>query len=722
MRSWIVDRKQRYLLMLGAIAVMALLVDAPMVGITFIGDDALRANIDGWIAVHHSGLLAAFQSEVLHEDLYRGRFHPLFVALTLFEMHLVHQPLPLKLAQLFAVGLNVATLAFVVREILGSRPRALLAAFLAVFMLQIRNVSDATNGDALHLQLTFEFGMLAIGLLAYSLRLRGPANWASYGVSIVSFAIALLLYETSIPLILPLVLASMCARRSWAIRLALALPFVAVLVADVIAIIVVRNTWPPPPGAIYAPNFGVPYLYASVWQLVSTLPLIYELVDPQAVFHATNTYWPLAILAVLAVVCAIIGWMLTKKWRRSAQRRDDSSGVAVALTTGAALLAPALMVAASPVYQKVIDLALPYAPVYFQGFGLAIVLATCLPLRIVSPRATGALVAACATAFLVLFASNVVVAGQFDATKYARRTIVDGSIHRTASGIPSGAFVFLDNSYYWVNGNSYYGVNEAKIRGPLLWDSRYFYRLWSGRTWQTRPLSAENLSAGQDAYEIRSVKNAAGHGTLVVEHVRGRAEGPPALISARVFEHGTPPASTSVPAIAPAFAPRDFKVIASGPTWRVTEFRPRCFLLPDDALVGNAPSAAQIVYGDGFSVAETDGTMGWHWAGPRARLALVNVTGTAFVVELRAKVGTVGAARGTVNAIWPAGSEQIEISDDPRPIHLQVSLPARGQIAIQFSARAPNVALAGDSRDLRFRVIDASVTDDTGCTAKDARA
>ncbi|HVA33184.1 MAG TPA: hypothetical protein VNG31_03485 [Candidatus Baltobacteraceae bacterium] len=132
MRDLIKDRNQSYLLALAGIVLIVLFVDAPTIRITFIGDDALRASIDGWLAVHHSGLLAAFQSERLREDLYNGRFHPLFVALTLIEMHLVHQPLPLKLVQLFAVGLNVATLAFVVREILGSASRALLAALFVV--------------------------------------------------------------------------------------------------------------------------------------------------------------------------------------------------------------------------------------------------------------------------------------------------------------------------------------------------------------------------------------------------------------------------------------------------------------------------------------------------------------------------------------------------------------------------------------------------------------
>lgn len=44
----------RYSWAFAAVVFAALIVDAPMLGISFVGDDALRANIDGWLAVHHA--------------------------------------------------------------------------------------------------------------------------------------------------------------------------------------------------------------------------------------------------------------------------------------------------------------------------------------------------------------------------------------------------------------------------------------------------------------------------------------------------------------------------------------------------------------------------------------------------------------------------------------------------------------------------------------------
>ena len=713
-------RMHRYTWFLTAIVLLALAVDAPMLGITFIGDDALRANVDGWIAVHHSGLLEAFRRELLQEDFFMGRFHPLFVALTLVEMHLVHQPLPLKLAQLIAIGLNVVTLAFAVRELTGSPWRALLAALAAVFTLQIRSVADATNGDTLHLQMTLECGLLAIGLLAYSQRQRGWAGRASYAASILLFGAALLLYEITTPLILPLVLLSMRAHRSWAMRVASALPFCLVLAADIAAIVVVRHTWPPGAGSFYAPSFGGPFFYASLWQIASTVPFVYELVDPQSIFHASSTYWPFAVFAATAILGTAAVLAVASKRPEAGRQDRDAYGLVVALAAGAALFAPALMVASSPVYQQVIHAGLPYAPVYLQGFGFAIVVAACVPLRTFSPLATRVLISACIAGLLVIFASNVVVAGQFDAWKYARRTIVDGLVHGAASDIPVNAWVFLDNSYFWVNEASEYGPDNQKIPGALLWDSSYFYRLWSGRTWQTRPLAMEKLKAGADAFEIRSAMNGPRNGTLVVEQVRGRSVGPPALISAKIFERGTPMTPATTPAIANAFAAGDFKVVGGDSNWRISEFHPHCALLPDDALIGNAPSAVQIAYADGFSVAESDGTMRWHWAGPQAVLTLANDTAAPLVAELRAGLSTIGASRGTVTVTWPHETKQLGIGDRSQPVDIRVALPASARVEVRFKAEAPNVALVGDSRDLRFRLIDAALADVTGCTAQDS--
>jgi hypothetical protein len=709
----------RYSWAFAAVVFAALIVDAPMLGISFVGDDALRANIDGWLAVHHANLLDAFRAELFGEDFSSGRFHPLFIALTLFQMHLVHQPIPLKLAQLFAVGLNVATVAFVVFELTGSASRALVVAVFSVLTLQIRNVYDATNGDTLHLQATLECGLLAVGLFAYSLRQRGLIRWISYGMSILSFTAALLFYELMTPLILALLLLSAGWSRAWARHLALSLPFVAVLAADVVVLVAVRHTWPQAAGSFYAANYGPSYIYAVLFQAVSTVPFLYEFVDPQNVFHATGTYWPFAVLAALAALSAAAGWALARE-RAGGEAHAEARVVIVALATGLALLAPAVIVAASPLYQQAIRFGLPYAPVYFQGFGLAIIAAVCLPRRYAPPASLRLLGVACALSLLVLFASNAVVAGELATSGYARRTIVGGLVHRAASDVPIGALVFLDHSYSWVNDNSYYGMGET-ARGPVLWDSMYFYRLWSGRTWRTRPLSTEKLRAGEEAYEIRSIANDANRGTLIVEKVRGRARGlSPVIADAAIYERGVPTDSPAVPAVASAFAADDFTLVNHGANWRLSAFHPHCDALPNDALIANAPSAARIIYGDGFYVAEDDGKVQWRWAGPLADLALVNETASPLVTDLRAPIETVGPARGTVIITSPAGRQRIEVSDHAQTIHMSASLPPRSRVAIHFEADAPNVALAGDWRDLRYRVVDATLTDRIGCGAEDA--
>lgn len=699
--------------MIAAAVAAAIIVDAPMLGITFVGDDVFRANIDGWLAIHHSTLLDAFHAELFREDLSKGRFHPLFIILSLVEMHLVHDPPILKALQLLAVGLNVATVAFVAGTLTGSRSRGVVAAILTVVTLQLRNVYDATNGDTLHLQVTAEFGLLSVGLLASSqLRSRWTGR-ITYGASVLSFAAALLTYEVMAPLILPLVALTFSRDRSWPRRLGLALPFAIVLLADIAVLAAVRHSFPQNQGSYYAPSFGVPYFQALLYQIVSTIPFLYEAIDPQNIFHVSGAYWPLVILAAFAVLGIAVAGILSR-----GLKEGERPSAFIPLLTGLAFFGPAVVVAASPIYQQQIQLGLPYAPVYFQGFGLAIIAATLLPMPVFPLLPRLLFSGSAVLSLFVLFASNVVASSQFDAPKYARRTIIGGLLRGIAENIPNGAMVFLDQSYV-VNEVSYYGVPDEQERGPLLWDSRYFYRLWSGRTWQTRPLATEKLGAGQDAYEIRSVDNGPYGGTLVVQHVRGRAGLPPVLVSAEIFQRNASREPNELP-IAPAFALSQFTFTHDGTGVRMMAFHPRCTMLPNDALLADTPSVAQIVYGPGFSVLEHDKVIYWRWAGSQATLTIVNDTTAALKSELRMAIGTSRAVRAVVSISFPGGRRRIAIGGDASPVRMNFSMPPKSRIEFHFDASGPNVASPGDSRDLRFRVIDATLIDRTGCARGDA--
>ena len=704
-----------------AIVCAALFVDAPMLVISFVGDDALRANIDGWLAVHHATLLDAFRSELIREDLMTGRFHPAFVGWTLLEMHLIHRPFPLKLAQLLAVGLNVATLAFVVHELTGSAKRALAAAACSVLMLQIRAVYDATNGDTLHLQLTLESGLLTIGLFAYARRNEGSIRWISYGASIVFYATAVALYELMLPLLLPLLLLTASGDRGrTARRFAMSLPFVAVAAADVATLIVVRRMFPPTAGSFYAASFGTSYAYAAASQVFSTLPFVYEFVDPQNIFRSSGTYWALAALAMLASVGGAVAWLSARRPAVDAVNTRDRINF-VSLATGFVLTLSGTIAAASPIYQQMIRPGLPYAPVYFQGFGLALIAFASFPRRTAAPSRQSRLArVAYGLSLLVLFIANVIVARALIPSGYARSTIVDGLTRDAADDVPAGALVFLDQSYYWVNGNSYFGLGNAR-RGPLLWDSVYFYRLWSGRTWRTRPLSAEKLSEGEKAFEIRSVANDADHGILIVQRVRGRGiSTPPTLQNARIYQRGLSDSAPPAPRTASAFASDDFKQVSSGPGWRLSEFRPHCDALANDALVANAPTAARLIYERGFGVVESDGKREWRWAEATAGLTFVNDTDRRIVSNFRAAIETVGRSRGNVTIILPGGEQRVAINAQPRIIKILVSIAPRSHDEVLLRANSPNVALPGDARDLRYRIVDAITEDQFGCGAADA--
>jgi len=678
---------------LASVVAAAVLVSLPLLWTSFIGDDAFYANVDGWLAAHHTNLLDAFRTELLQEDLRKGRFHPLFVVLSVVQFHFFHDPLPLKIVQVLAIGLNVATVWLLMYELTRNAGRATMAAAFAVLALQLRFVADATTSDTLHLQLTAECGLLALWALAYAVRTRRPIP---YLLAVVSYAAAALFYEIMLPLVVPLVAVVALAPLPWRRRVLLILPVLAVAAADAFALAGIREAFPQPAGAIYAPQLdAVVYLRTAGVQLVSTLPFLYELIDPHGVFHATGTYWPLGALCVIAVIAAIAGWI------RGDAGPADATGSKAALIVGATLVvAPALLVAASPALQAAIALGVPYAPVYLQGFGVAIA-AAALPLPRGAPRA---LAVAGAAALLVLLVSNALVATRFGYWKYPRATIVTGLQRGVAANVPSGARFFLDDSF---------AVNNALLPDHILWNSTYFYRLWGGRTWDTAPLATERLGAGERAYELRSTSNDAHHGKLIVAQVEGRGAREPVLIAATIYERGTAP-------IPSAFAPADFVPQDHGDGWTLVAFRPHCAALARDALIANAPSVATVAYGDGFSVAESDGTHRWRWGGRSATIAIGNDTGAPVTTEFAAGIGTVGGATGTVGITTPEGAQRVAIASDPRPLRVRALIGPHGRIELRFAADAPNVAAPGDARDLRFRLVDVALRDRSGCAAPDA--
>jgi len=527
------------------------------------------------------------------------------------------------------------------------------------------------------------------------------------------FGAATLFYEIMLPLVLPLVVLAATARRPALVRIALALPFVLVAAADALALAEIRRGFPQTIGTAYAPNLDpAAYVHAAALQLVSVTPLLYEVVDPAGLFHATATYWPFLGFTAVAVLAVLAAWRLRGP---APSRFAELRGRALCLLSGSTIfVGPALLVAASPTFQRVIALGKPYAPGYIQGLGLAVACAAFAPDGVPSTARRRALTVAGAAAFAVLFTSNVLVAGHFGYWKYPRTTIEQGLVHGTARDIPAGATIFLDDSY---------AVNNALFPEHMLWSqSMPFYRLWGGRVWDTRPIIMENLSPGQRAYEMRSVLNDAGHGTLVAEEVEGRAAAlPPRLLAATIYERGTAPAAGSVrPTVASSFAQTDFTAVDRGSGWALTAFRPHCADLSHDALVANAPSVATIDYAGGFSVAESDGNARWRWGGLHGALSIVNDTATPIVAELSAGIGTVGSAAGTVRVTWPGGSRRLSIDARPQVLRIRVSVAARDRTAVTFTADAPNAALAGDARDLRFRLVNATLEDRAGCAARDA--
>lgn len=697
----------------------AVLIVSPLLATTFLGDDAFNSYLDGWLLHHHVGLGRAFLGEFVEWDVSRGRFLPILQLINVIQFHFFHEALPLKIVQTIAIGINIVTIFVLLHELTGDRIRALAGTGVALACLQIRYSFDAIVQYNLHLPTTTELALLACYFFVRSRRLHSRNN--AIGAA-VFFALATMTYEITIPLAFAFV-AIVTAESGTVVRFRALVPFAIVLAMESCVVGFIRYQNPQPPGTAYAPAvFSIAYVATAIAQLVTTIPFLYEIVDPQTIFRAIHPItWleppPFATAAAAIVFVTLYfssGATVRNeggRFRASVPERSRVAPLAVAL---ALFVGPAFFVAASPYYQSVIGIGRPYIPIYLQGFGLSIGASALdwvslgamlerlhLPSRVIGAFAVALGVATIAT-------SNVFAAESFGSWTYPRETIVDGLTRGVGAAIPSGSTVFLDRSYI---------VNE-RFDGDVFWNSRNFYSMWLKKPVFTFPLESEAATPFETAFEIRSIANDARHGVVLVERIRRARGSTPILVDARIYERGG--SETRRPTyVAPHLAARDFTMIGDGKGWAIYAFQPRCAQLPSTSLSDDSSALGKLVYGAGFSSEESENGERFRWAGSKAVLVIRNLSDRYERMRFSARVGTVGTRGGSVT-ISGSVSGHLPLTATGLPIDLPVSIPPLASARLYFSSPGTSVALPGDRRILRMRFISPRIRDEGGCAHSDA--
>jgi hypothetical protein len=694
-----------------AFGLAAACVVSPILGTSFLGDDAFNSYVDGWIAAHHSTLAGAFAAYFREWDIGRGRFIPLLQILNILQFHAFHQPYPLKLLQTIAIGFDVATLYAVVRTFGASAARSALACVVSVLSLQIRYAYDPISQYNLHLPLSTEAALLT---LFFAARYARDARGRDLAAAVSCFAVATLFYEIFAPLALSIPFVLRRSGSPWRPLLVASAPFSAIVLLEGLIVGVVRHVSPQPAGTAYAPTLMGAYVATLARQLAGTLPFSYPVFDPQAVFRAAQPFWFLrpSLGACVAAASVAIGIAAVRPG-------GSSSGVLGLAAAGVALfVGPAALVSASPFYQQTIVLGAPYIPVFAQSFGLALIVAS-LPLPVFSavPARAWKLFFAtiCAAGACVLTTANTFSVSHFDAWKFPRETIVTGLTHGAARELRDGSTLLLDDSYI---------VNERMEPGSV-WHSQYFYDQWTGHEITTSPrgTDASLLPSNRAVFALRSRHNTADGGALIVARLATDRRGPYRVVDALIVErHGSSGIVAARPtSVLGGLAGHDFGLVNSGPGFATYSFRPTCARLSTDVLETDEPTSGNLVFGDGFSVEESDASRRWHWGGLRATLSVRNPTALPLDTSLLGVVGTVGTASGSIAISIFGKTHALALSAGGRPIAVALSIPPHSRVTLDFRATAPNVAVVDDGRDLRFRVIDGRLRDRGGCALSDER-
>ncbi len=704
-------RPRRRVWTTGALLMIAsALVVSPVFSTPFSGDDAFNSYLDGWQLAHHASLWQLFCAEFQEWDLGRGRFIPLLQVLNVLQFHFEHEAPPLKVLQMIAIAIDVGLLFAAALEIGGTLTTAVAASFLAIFTLSTRSWYDAIAQYNLHLPLGTAFGLGALWFVFRALRRRSRAD---YWIAVAAFGIATLTYEIFVPLIGPIAFAILKSDGSRIRRLRLLLPFLLLIAAEGCAVFAIRHAVPQTSNSSYVPRLFTSAYVPTVWrQLTGALPFNYIIVDPQYIFRNHGTWWTHLSLAGIASALTAGSGVILLCFKPLASRARSGDVAMFAIAGGTLALGPALLLATSPFYQNTVRAGLPYIPSYAQGFGFALLLAPLLRPLLNSKQSMPAMLvmsAAAAFACAEMHSANALVMQSFTSWGAPRQTIVDGLTRGAADSIPNSATVFLDDSYV---------VNTLFEEGSL-WNNVWFYRLFGGKVWRTLPLSAETNNREGGGWEIRTTVGDGVRGVLVVQRIAQSVGSAPVLQDAMIAERDALDSSRPL-LIGSGFSARDFNTVMSTRGSKLFRFRPRCQLLPTSALIADSPSIIAVNYDQGFSVAEHDAGFAFRWAGRRATMTLLNATRERVAVRVVAMVGTVGGARGSVSVASPGSRVEIPLSSQAAPLRLVATVPSETPVHVHFLANAPNVALPGDARDLRFRISGVTTTDASGCAASDA--
>ena len=442
-----------------AVLALGFIVISPVLWSGWTGDDAFYSALNGILGADKLTLWQAMAHSFNAWFFGNGRFYPGLI----LEKYLVFAVLTNLVAyKIFLIAATLAALELFRRCVAAYTTPAFgaLSALAAVALLLVHGYQDALiayNG----MPQVVAIAMLG-SLIAFRAFLAGGGGRIAI-LSVLLYAAAALTYEDVYLLCLLYPALARCACGSWRVAIRVAWPQLTIAAAlgafELFLHIWVRL----PAGALYAIHLNAgALLKTAFYQLTAAFPLAYWVADPPRFASAGSMLAGAPatpfIFACVALVCwAVLGGVV----RAEDKRLPFLTGILLTVL-------PALPVALLVKYQQELRLGLGYLPVFFQTFGVALLLAAIATAAVrrfgVAARAVAALSIAVLAA--VTYAANVQLVRADEPARLARLSLENELAHGLMAPVPDGAVVAVPKAFNWIDYDNQ-GPDGISTRGLL---------------------------------------------------------------------------------------------------------------------------------------------------------------------------------------------------------------------------------------------------------------
>jgi hypothetical protein len=434
-----------------AILALALFVILPVLNSGWMADDAFYSALPGILGADRITLWQAMAHSFHIWFFGNGRFYPGLI----LEKYLVFDLFTNLVAyKIFLAAATLATLEMFRRcvQAYTTPAFAALCALTAASLFLVHGYQDAIIAYNAMPQL------VAIAMFGSFTAFRGALvkrNRTTAAIALMLYVLAALTYEDVYLLCVIYPLLARPLTGNWRAAIRVSAPYVAVAAGLALFELGLHGWVKLPPGALYAVNVNpVLFFKTAFYQITAALPFAYWIADPLQSF---------AVFAIGAFIgFAVIGWIALRAVERSGPNR-------LPLGTGVlAAILPALPAAVLVKYQHELRLGTGYLPVFFQTFGLALLLASAAAAAVRS-RGSGTKIAA---AFLLgllgagAYASNMQLVRAQEPARRARAALESALVHGLLKEVPDGSIITIPKVFDWIDYDDS-GPDGISTRGLL---------------------------------------------------------------------------------------------------------------------------------------------------------------------------------------------------------------------------------------------------------------